>query len=295
MSFESNDLVPLWDRPPAFLPRRPPGGIHRWELDRVRCELESAAADVTRSGAERRVALLTHPDLPPGVGTDGLNVGIQLLLAGESAAPHRHTPAALRVGLVGEAVTTVDGEDHPLTPLDVVLNPAGTWHGHRSEGEGPALWLDVVDLPIVAALGGVLFEPSVEESDGSLLDPGPDTPSTIRYPWADVEARLASTDPVNGVRALGYGPDEVLPTLAVTAHSVDDGAALTLPARTGGTVILGARGRFAGTVAVEALDVVTLRSWTPLDLTAIGASILITVDTGPGLRRLGLDRRAPTG
>ncbi|MDG2113396.1 MAG: cupin domain-containing protein, partial [Actinomycetota bacterium] len=223
--FESSDLVSLWDRPPEFLPRRPPGGAHCWQYLAVRRELSEVSEKLGKEAAERRVALLAHPGLTNAMATEGLHVGVQMLLAGESAAPHRHTPAALRVGLeAGEIITTVDDEDVRIDPLDVVLNPSGTWHGHQDRGGSGGVWLDVVDLPLVSALGGVLFEPTAEAAPAGLLDPPMRPPSTVRFAWSNTEEQLCTSESVHGVRTHLYGNGSVLPTLAVTAYAVDEGA-----------------------------------------------------------------------
>ncbi len=295
--FESPDLVPLWDRPPDFLPLRPVGGAHRWRYATVRHELLEVSESLAKEASERRVALLAHPGLTDGMAAEGLYAGIQLLMAGESAAAHRHTPAALRVGLEStEIVTTVDDEEVLLDPLDVVLNPSGTWHGHTERGGTQAVWLDIVDLPIVAALGGVLFEPHGQPWAGSLLDPPLGVPSTLRFPWSEAESQLNLTEAVDGVRTHQYGDGSVLPTLAVTAYAVDEGATLRLPARTTGGVLLVGRGCFEfEDNELEPFDVVALRSWTPASLTSRGESgIVMIIDTSPVTKRLGLYREEPT-
>ena len=241
------------------------------------------------------MALLAHPGLDAAAATDGLHAGIQLLLAGERAEPHRHTPSALRVGLEGsEVVTVVNDTELPLDPLDVVLNPSGTWHGHVERGGTDALWLDIVDLPLVSGLGGVLFEPSLDHRQGQLLDP-PTMPDVVRYPWVDAEALLASAPEENGVRTHRYGGRAVLPTMAVTTYGLAAGASLELAPHTGGTVVLAARGRLTSAEhgPLDRFDVVALRAWTPLTVTsATDDGVVLTIDTTPALHALGLYRQA---
>jgi gentisate 1,2-dioxygenase len=256
-----------------------------------------------KESGDRRVALLAHPDLSGAMATEGLHAGIQLLLPGESAAPHRHSPGALRIGLeAAEIVTLVDDEEVRLDPLDVVLNPAGTWHGHAERGGGEAVWLDVVDLPLVASLGAVLFEPPGDPWTGDVLDPAVEVPAAVRYPWPEVAERLDAASTVDGVRRLGYGDGSVLPTLAVNLHAVDEGAAVALPPRTAGAVALVGEGTFelAGppsdgatpsAVALDTFDVASVRAWTPATFTSrSGVGILFVVDTSPAAARLGLYR-----
>ena len=105
--------------------------------------------------AERRVLVLANP----GRGLDNLQasatiyLGVQLVLPGEIAPSHRHTPNAARIVIEGEgAVTLVDGEACAMEPGDLILTPTGQWHEHRHEGRGPMIWLDVLDLPLMVYL-----------------------------------------------------------------------------------------------------------------------------------------------
>ena len=76
--------------------------------------------------------------------------GMQLLLPGEWAPAHRHTPNAVRMIVEGEgAYTTVDGEKCPMSRGDLILTPTGLWHEHGHDGDEPVIWLDVLDLPLV--------------------------------------------------------------------------------------------------------------------------------------------------
>ena len=53
--------------------------------------------------------------------TQSLYAGLQLILPGEIAPPHRHSPAAIRFILDGEgAYTQVDGEKTLMSPGDMV-------------------------------------------------------------------------------------------------------------------------------------------------------------------------------
>jgi gentisate 1,2-dioxygenase len=77
-------------------------------------------------------------------------LGMQLLLPGEWAPAHRHTPNAVRMVVEGEgAYTTVGGEKCPMSRGDLILTPTGLWHEHGHDGDQPVVWLDVLDLPLV--------------------------------------------------------------------------------------------------------------------------------------------------
>jgi len=61
---------------------------------------------------ERRVLRLANPGLDHGT-THTISAALQLLLPGENAPAHRHTPTAIRWVLQGTgAYTTVEGECH---------------------------------------------------------------------------------------------------------------------------------------------------------------------------------------
>ena len=206
------NLVPLWPSLRAVLP---PGVPTRrtqpvcWSYQTLRPLLMQAGALTPMEKAERRVLVLANPGhgLEKMQASAAMYLGLQLLLPGEWAPSHRHTPNAVRLIVEGEgAYTTVDGERCPMQRGDLILTPTGLWHEHGHDGNAPVVWLDVLDLPIVyytetsyaiegarqtvlpgqgdAAYrrGGVVPAPAFER------DPGPYP--MIRYPWAETRAAL---------------------------------------------------------------------------------------------------------
>lgn len=138
--------------------------LWRWEV--IRPELMRAGELVSAAEAERRVLMLLNPGLPGRVATTHtLYAGLQLILPGEVARTHRHTPNALRFVMEGTgAYTVVDGERLPMEPGDFVLTPGWTWHEHGSAGAEPVVWLDGLDLPLSGMMAGTFFEPGERES-----------------------------------------------------------------------------------------------------------------------------------
>jgi gentisate 1,2-dioxygenase len=67
-----------------------------------------------------------------------------------------------------------------MQPGDFVLTPSWTWHDHGNEGDGPAIWLDGLDVPIVN-----LF-------DTSFADHYPDTTQPVVKQEGDALARFGS-------------------------------------------------------------------------------------------------------
>lgn len=154
-------LLPLWTLPDALTSEpRTPVRAHLWRWQETRGRLLEAGNLISALEAERRVLILANPGLQgrPAT-TQTLSAGLQLVLPGEIAPTHRHTPSALRFIMEGEsAYTTVDGERTYLHPGDFVTTPAWTWHDHGSDAEGPVIWLDGLDFPFILAMNQVFFE-----------------------------------------------------------------------------------------------------------------------------------------
>ena len=112
---------------------------------------------------ERRVLRLANPGLDHGT-THTISAALQLLLPGENAPAHRHTPTAIRWVLQGTgAYTTVEGDKCYMEPGDLVLTPSWTWHDHNNEGNGPMIWLDGLDTPLVNNLEATFYEQFPED------------------------------------------------------------------------------------------------------------------------------------
>src|SRR5438876_1077812 len=152
------NLVPLWPSLRSLLPPRAPNTAtlpSHWRWKAIRPLLLRAGELTPMEKAERRVLVLASP----GRGLDNLQasaaiyIGMQLVLPGETAPCHRHTPNAARIVVEGEgAVTLVDGEACAMEPGDLILTPTGQWHEHRHAGRVPVIWLDVLDLPLMVYL-----------------------------------------------------------------------------------------------------------------------------------------------
>ncbi|HXK21804.1 MAG TPA: gentisate 1,2-dioxygenase [Myxococcota bacterium] len=152
-----HQLAPLWEVIRQLLVREPTSDArpHLWRYAVTRPLLLEAGDLISAEEAERRVLILENPGLPGAAAiTETLYAGLQLILPGEVAPAHRHSPSAIRFVLEGSgAYTAVDGEKAFMQPGDLVLTPSWTWHDHAHPGEGPMIWLDVLDLPLLRALG----------------------------------------------------------------------------------------------------------------------------------------------
>ena len=98
--------------------------------------LLEAARLVPIEQAERRVLVLRNPGLGGTYAiTATLFAGLQVILPGEAAPSHHHTPAALRLVVEGRgAYTTVEGVKCAMEPGDLIITPPMRWHDHGHEG-----------------------------------------------------------------------------------------------------------------------------------------------------------------
>jgi len=149
------NLVPLWPSLRGVLPPKVPTRQTQptcWAYKDIKPLLLKAGELTPIEKAERRVLVLANPGhgLEKMQASAAMYLGMQLLMPGEWAPSHRHTPNAVRMVVEGEgAWTTVDGEKCPMSRGDLILTPTGLWHEHGHDGTDPVIWLDVLDLPLV--------------------------------------------------------------------------------------------------------------------------------------------------
>ncbi len=134
------NLVPLWPSLRAVLPPGVPTRATQathWPYATLKPLLLKAGELTPIEKAERRVLVLANPGhgLENMKASPAIYLGMQLLLPGEWAPSHRHTPNAVRMIVEGEgAYTTVDGEKCPMSRGDLILTPTGLWHEHGHDG-----------------------------------------------------------------------------------------------------------------------------------------------------------------
>lgn len=146
-------LSPLWEQLHTLVPPQPrtPCVAAHWRYDAVRPHLLRSGELISAAEAVRRVLVLENPGLPGLASiTQSLYAGLQLILPGEVAPAHRHTQSALRFVVEGRgAYTAVNGERTTMQPGDFIITPSWTWHDHGSDADGPVVWLDGLDIPLV--------------------------------------------------------------------------------------------------------------------------------------------------
>lgn len=217
-------VSPLWESPTAHKPDTGPTPGHVWRWDTLRPMVVGATEVKSPAAVERRVLTLINPSRrdPLDEATVGsLAAAIQILMPGESARPHRHSMNALRFMLDGSgAETIVDGKPCAMEEGDLILTPGWCWHEHVHRGDGAAIWLDVLDVPLHQFLGTTAFQPGpVNDLPPTVPDAAFAAPNLVpqgldaeaahspvfRYPWADAAAAVAAA-PIgaDGARSVRY-------------------------------------------------------------------------------------------
>jgi gentisate 1,2-dioxygenase len=156
---------PLWERTARMGPGTPAVPT-AWRYSDMRPQLLRAVDLISTKEAERRVLMLENPGLPgTGYITNSLYCGLQVIMPGEVAPAHRHSPNAMRFILEGEgAYSTVEGERVMMHPGDFVLTPGWSWHDHGHIGSEPVIWLDALDNPFGQFFGAIFRENYPEET-----------------------------------------------------------------------------------------------------------------------------------
>lgn len=321
------NLVPLWPSLLALLPEGTPSpktAMIAWAYKDLRPLLIRAGELTPIEKAERRVLVLSNPGHGQGSVqvTSSMYLGMQLLLPGEWAPSHRHTPNAVRMVVEGEgAFTTVDGEVCEMRRGDLILTPRGLWHEHTHTGTGPVVWLDVLDVPLVYFLessyhvGGERQLPNTRHGNKSYVRGGlvpthhfvrsdKEYPM-LRYPWADTQAalqELARDQPdLETVQLTYVNPetgDDAFSTLGFYALMLRPGQTLRLPVRSPAAVYH----VIEGEISIAGDDQEQARELSPADTCCVpgyaktvlrnrserSAAFVFIADEAPLQQRLGL-------
>lgn len=281
----AQNLVPLWPSLRAALPHGKPFRRTQpmvWNYDNIRPSLMEAGELTPIEKAERRVLVLANP----GLGLENMQatptiyIGMQLILPGETAPNHIHSPSAVRFVVEGNGgFTVVDGEKMPMERGDLILTPSGLWHEHGHEGEGPVVWLDALDLPTVLAMEAsysregepqnVRNQPDVSQTHytRSGLVPysslnQPRNPYALkRFPWKDVKASLEDlatvTDMGTPVQLAYVNPETgepCMPVLGFSAIMLRPGETISPVRRSSSSVLHVVEGQGAATVDGETMN-----------------------------------------
>jgi gentisate 1,2-dioxygenase len=265
-------LKPAWTALGDLVPRVGPirhSQAVQWRYAEVRESLLQAGELVPMELAERRVLAMVNPGLAPRLATTpSMFLGMQLILGGEQAPPHRHTPGAARLVMEGSgAYTAVNGERLMMEPGDLILTPPQHWHEHHNPGRSPMIWMDVLDHPVAIPLE-TSYSVEQSASDSESIGSGSADASTtlytcpgfvpyrrpteaprryplMRFPWT--RARAALLDMARALRTdkpvhLMYVNPETgaspLETLAFSVRMLRPGEEVTEPPRSPSAVFV---------------------------------------------------------
>jgi gentisate 1,2-dioxygenase len=285
------------------------------------------SGEVVPVGEERRALQLFNPGLDGRwATTNTLIAAVQLLLPGEVARAHRHTPTAIRFIMEGQgAYTAVDGERVYMAPGDLILTPSWAWHDHGNESDQPVVWMDGLDVPLVQFLNAMFFQfydsPQVPVSkpnnaSGRLhghqsLSPTwvkekPQSSPLLLYPWDKTWHSLVTLRDFDGDKhdgiALQYMHPQtggaLLPTMACWIQMLRPGQRLKAHRHTGSAVYYVVQG--TGETIIDGSrfvwakgDIMTLPSWAlheHANLSTRDTAVLFSIQDRPVLEALGLYR-----
>jgi len=205
----AQQMSPLWESLHNLVPKAPqPKALPAiWKYAQLRDLVMEAGAVISAEEAVRRVLILENPGLPGKSSmTSNLYAGLQLILPGEIAPSHRHTQSALRFIVEGEgAWTAVNGERTTMHPGDFITTPSWTWHDHGNpsveDGGEPVVWLDGLDIPLVAQMDAGFAE-SYPEATQPLSRPEGD--SFARFGQNMLPVRHRVSDPMSPIFSYPY-------------------------------------------------------------------------------------------
>jgi gentisate 1,2-dioxygenase len=264
--------------------------------------------------------------------TPNLVGAIQLILPGETALAHHHTPAALRIIIEGEsAYTCTNGERLWMEPGDLILTPAWAYHDHKNEGTGPMLWLDGLDVPLISSMDTIFFElypgkrtqvltQDDEASMARFSAPGmrpanfsweKNYSPLTKYSWKKMVQALddmkeTDASPYDDLRLEYFNPHTggpVMPTIGCYAQKLRPGVHTRKHRHSSATIFHVFRGCGSTIVEGERLDwserdVFTIPGWhwhEHVNASATDGATLISYTDEPLLKALGIHREENAG
>jgi gentisate 1,2-dioxygenase len=218
------NLRGAWHREgrPQAEPVRP--WVWHWN-DVLPCLLEAGEIVPIDNVMRMRTIGMRNPTQPGTLTTTPtLTLTMQHLGPGEITESHRHTRTSLYFFVQGQNTTTIaEGEQQPMEPGDLLIQPSWTWHGTTNTGPDPSIWLTIQDTGLINTFdvefrgsysgGGVQPATKPEgyyrnrlglyNTSAALETEGAFYP--IKYPWKDTLAMLEAlaeaeeSDPCDGV------------------------------------------------------------------------------------------------
>jgi gentisate 1,2-dioxygenase len=296
-------MGPGWNKPTPSLwaaPRKTFVPAH-WRYEQARGALDAAGRLINTELAERRNLILFNPAEGNTYGTVRTIVAAyQMIMPGEWARVHRHTPNALRLILDAEpgTYTEVDGVNIAMEPGDVLLTPNWSTHGHGNNSRANAYWLDFLDAPLVQLLEPMFFEPLEEDKTHAAFEAAPPTKdSPFVFPLAETLRRLDEM-PADAAGPFGAQIElgkPALDTIALYMMRLAPRATTTPYRTTANNVYAVVKGTGATVVDGERFDwkrgdVIAAPAWRSHFHEAAEDALVFRVTDAPVMQRLGFLR-----
>jgi gentisate 1,2-dioxygenase len=297
-------IAPGWNKKVASLWPAPKKNFvpAHWKYEQARGALDAAGRLINTELAERRNLILFNPVSDASYGTVRTMVSAyQMIMPGEWARSHRHTPNALRLILDSEpgTYTEVDGVKIAMEPGDVLLTPNWSSHGHGNDSRACAYWLDFLDVPLVQLLEPMFFEPDEEEGEDNETsnDTPPTKDSPFVFPLRETLKRLdaAAADPSGpfathvelgnpAMDTIGLHMMRLAPRVKTAPYQATTNNIYAIVKGTGTTIIDGERFEWSRG------DVIAAPAWRPHFHEAADDALLLRVTDEPVMQRLGFLR-----
>ena len=323
---ERDHLAPLWEVLHALVPPQPqtPCKPALWRYRQIRPYVMESGGLISAREAVRRVLILENPGMRGQSSiTRTLYCGLQLILPGEIAPSHRHTQSALRFIVEGSgAYTAVDGERTTMHPGDFIITPPWTWHDHGNPGAEPVVWMDGLDINILAFFDAQFAENYPEEvqpvtrieGDSQArygqnllplgLLPEAITSPVFNYPYGRSRdalwalAQNGAPDPCHGWKMRYSNPLSggfAMPTIGAFLQLLPAGFSSAAYRSTDATVYCVAEGTGSARIGdqlfeFEPRDTFVVPSWHPLRLETPSECVLFSYSDRPAQAALGIWR-----
>jgi gentisate 1,2-dioxygenase len=287
-------LLPGWARTePAIWPTpKPKFKPAIWYFAKAKAALQAAGQFVSTEQAERRNLIMVNPIEGNKYATSrNLVAAYQMIMPGERARTHRHSPSALRLVIdVGpDCYTVVDGARIDMANGDVVLTPGGCWHGHANDGAKPGYWIDFLDVPFAQHLEAMFIEWT-----GQMFEPPTRTDTQSPFRYASPELLGSGNGPLDVEIGAGHMPTIGLHLLRQPAGAdvqLEKTTANNLYAVASGRVRVEIEGGMSGTLGVG--DLVSVPCWHAHSFRPETDATLLRVTDEPILKAMGYLRSAP--
>ncbi len=296
-------IAPGWAKATPSLwpaPRKNFAPAH-WKYEQARGALDAAGRLINTELAERRNLILFNPATTNSYGTVRTLVSAyQMIMPGEWARAHRHTPNALRLIIDAEpgVYTDVNGVKLAMEPGDVLLTPNWSSHGHGNDSRACAYWLDFLDVPLVQLLEPMFFEPAEEDKTHEAFEAAPPTKeSPFVFPLSETLKRLDATTPDPAGRfgttvelgnpamdTIGLFMMRLEPRVQTAPYKTTANNVYAVVKGTGATIVDGERFEWSRG------DVIAAPAWLPHHHEAAEDALMLRVTDEPVMQRLGFYR-----